>query len=136
MAGISGETLVSGIVNGLIWGVVIIILYSYSRGPQREKVSLPVWVPGYTTSSTSADEQEPSEQRDEDSFCEAEVAPVESIDGIGSMYGHMLRSLGVSNVDDLLVMGATRKGRQYLADKLDVSPALVLDWVHQAETIL
>jgi hypothetical protein len=33
-------------------------------------------------------------------------------------------------------MGATRKGRQYLADKLDVSPALVLDWVHQAETIL
>ena len=137
VAGISGETLVAGIVNGLIWGVIIIILYSYSSGPQKGKVSLPVWVPGYTQSSSSADEDKPSEQYDGNSLRRVRktvTEPIESIDGIGPMYGHMLRNVGISNLDDLLVMGATRKGRQYLANKLDVSPTLILEWVNQAET--
>ena len=53
IAGISGELLISGIINGLIWGVIIILLYSYWKGPGKEKVNLPVWIPGYSTSQNS-----------------------------------------------------------------------------------
>lgn len=140
VAGISGETLVSGLVNGLIWGVIIIILYSYSRGPQRRQVELPVWVPGFTQSCNSADESNISRQHvDEgsfDDFSRANAAPIESIDGIGSLYGQVLRSLGINNVDDLLIMGSTQNGRQNIANKLEISHSLVLNWVIQAERLM
>jgi hypothetical protein len=139
VAGISGATVVSGLVNGLVWGVIIIILYSYSRGPQRGKVELPVWVPGYTQSCASADENNVPKQVDESSFdnfsCE-NAEPIESIEGIGSLYGQMLRDLGVNNVEDLLIMGSTQEGRQHIANKLEISHSLVLNWVIQAEKLL
>jgi hypothetical protein len=55
IAGISGDLLVSAIVNGLIWSIIITVVYSYLRGPKRDKKDLPVWVPGYTTSNNSKD---------------------------------------------------------------------------------
>lgn len=137
IAGISGESVLAGVVNGLVWGVVIIVLYCYSRGPQRGKVILPVWVPGYTTSRASTSSHKASEQSAAFSEVEEpEALPIDSIEGIGHMYGHMLRSLGINCVDDLLVMGATQTGRQYLAKKLDVSPSLIARWVIQAETLV
>lgn len=53
LAGFSGEHLLVSTINGLIWGIIILLVYSYSRGPQKEKKTLPVWVPGYATSRSS-----------------------------------------------------------------------------------
>ena len=55
IAGISGDLLVSAIINGLIWGTTITVVYSYLRGPKRATKDLPVWVPGYATSNNSKD---------------------------------------------------------------------------------
>ena len=56
IAGISGELLISAIINGLVWGISLLILYSYFKSPQKRKTTLPVWVPGHTTSRTSKDD--------------------------------------------------------------------------------
>jgi len=53
IAGISGDLLISAIINGLFWSVIILIIYSYLRGPQKGKRTLPSWVPGYATSNSS-----------------------------------------------------------------------------------
>jgi len=53
IAGISGDILISAIINGLIWSAIIIVIYCYLRGPKKEKKTLPVWVPGYATSRNS-----------------------------------------------------------------------------------
>ena len=55
IAGISGDLLVSAIINGLIWSITITIVYSYLRGPKRNRKDLPLWVPGYATSNNSKD---------------------------------------------------------------------------------
>ena len=53
IAGISGDILISAIINGLFWSVTLFLIYSYLRGPQKGKRTLPSWVPGYATSSSS-----------------------------------------------------------------------------------
>ena len=55
LAGFSGELLFVAMINGLIWGIIILLIYFYSRGPQKEKKTLPIWVPGYATSHSSKD---------------------------------------------------------------------------------
>ena len=55
LAGFSGELLLMATINGLIWGIIILLIYSYTRGPQKGKKTLPVWVPGYATSRSSKD---------------------------------------------------------------------------------
>jgi hypothetical protein len=138
IAGISGESLVAGVVNGLVWGVIIITLYCYSRGPKKGRVILPAWVPSYTTSRASTVERKISTQY---GACSSEVRaaetePVESIEGIGNIYGHMLRNLDIDCVDDLLVIGSTQTGIQYLAHKLNVSPSIVSRWVNHAKALV
>ena len=50
VAKVSGDLLLSATINGLVWGAVIGVLYSYLKGPNRGKTEFPVWVPGYATS--------------------------------------------------------------------------------------
>jgi hypothetical protein len=56
-SGISGELLLVATINGLVWGLIILLIYSYYKGPQKEKNTLPVWVPGYATSRSSKKEK-------------------------------------------------------------------------------
>ena len=134
IAGVSGELLVSGIINGLIWGAVIIIVYSFWKGPSKGKVNLPVWVPGYTTSRSSKIENKAPKKYDELSFEEAAKAQeIELIEGIDYRYGRKLRKIGINTVDDLLQVGYTKTGRDYLAKKVGVSQLTVLNWVRQAK---
>lgn len=53
IAGISVDLILKATINGIIWGIIISLIYSYYKGPQKDKKSLPVWVPGYTTSRSS-----------------------------------------------------------------------------------
>ena len=61
------------------------------------------------------------------------MAKIEAIEGIGDVYGAKLRALGIQTTDQYLARAATRKGRQELAEALDVSEKLVLNWANRAD---
>jgi hypothetical protein len=134
IAGVSGELLIAAMINGLVWGIIIVIVYSYLRGPPKGKVTMPIWVPGYTTSRSSTIEHKSPKQYDEHSFQRIrKTQDVETIEGIGYIYGHKLRKIGIKTVDDLIHVGSTRTGRNYLAKNIGVTPSTILNWIHQAE---
>lgn len=133
VAGISGELLVSATINGLIWGVIIILVYSCWKGPAKGTVNLPVWIPGYTTSHNSKTEKKPT-KRVEQSFQDGKNQDIEIIVGIGYINGRKLRKIGILTLDDLLQVGYTRTGREYLAQKVGVSYSTIINWLHQAKT--
>ena len=53
IAGISEFALVNGIINGFVWGIIILIIYGLYSYPSKNKVIFPVWVPNYTHSRSS-----------------------------------------------------------------------------------
>ncbi len=55
---------------------------------------------------------------------------IEKIEGIGPKYAQQLREVGVETTDQLLEKGASKKGRQELAEKSGISETLVLEWVN------
>jgi len=59
--------------------------------------------------------------------------PVEYIEGVGAVYGQKLRALNVNTVLDLLLGGATRRGRKQISDQSGISPSLILTWVNHAD---
>jgi hypothetical protein len=124
--GIPGQVFFSGIINGLIWGLIIILVYSYFKGPGKETVDLPVWVPGYTTSHNSKIENKSSNNQ-------VKAKDIETINGIGYVYGRKLRKIGIKTLNDLFQVGNTRAGRKYLAKNIGVPPSTVLKWIYQAE---
>ena len=132
--GASAELLVSGLINGLIWSAVIVLVYSYWRGPARAKVDLPIWVPGYTTSRGSAVKD--NANKNEETYSSQIITNpqnIESVEGIGYIYGRKLRLIGINTVEDLLQKGSTRVGRIQIANRMDVTEATVLNWLRQAE---
>lgn len=126
VVGIPAEVLLSGLINGLIWGVIIILVYSYFKGPEKGKVDLPTWVPGYTKSNNSKIGNNSPKYHEI-------TQDIETINGIGHKYGLKLRKIGIKTLDDLLQVGHTRTGRNYLAKKVGVSNSTILNWVYQAE---
>lgn len=57
------------------------------------------------------------------------------IEGVGEVYGKKLTEAGIKTVEQLLEAGATRKGRDELAEKTGISSALLLRWVNHADLI-
>lgn len=55
------------------------------------------------------------------------------IEGIGPVYSEKLTSLGIRTTTDLLEAGATRRGREGLAETSGISPKLILEWVNLAD---
>jgi len=60
---------------------------------------------------------------------------IETINGIGTKYSGSLRNVGIKTVNDLLRAGATKYGRQNLANKVGVTYATLLKWVHRADLL-
>ena len=58
---------------------------------------------------------------------------IEDIEGIGPAYGEKLRNSGISTCESLLEMGASRKGRQDIAEKTGISDGNILSWVNLAD---
>ncbi|MDY0357739.1 MAG: DUF4332 domain-containing protein [Sedimentisphaerales bacterium] len=58
---------------------------------------------------------------------------IEDVEGIGPTYGEKLRAAGISNTDQLLVAGKTKKGRVELAEKTGISETLILKWVNMVD---
>lgn len=132
--GVSAELVMSAIMNGIIWSAIIVLAYSYWKGPAKSNVDLPIWVPGYTTSRGSTSKEKTSKQKDTSSLQIIEhPQDIESVEGIGYIHGRKLRAMGINTTDDLLQKGSTISGRIYLASRMDVTEATVLNWLRQAE---
>jgi len=58
---------------------------------------------------------------------------IEDIEGIGPVYAKKMIAAGVKTVEGLLKVGATPKGRKELAEKTEISGALILEWVNHAD---
>jgi len=144
--GISTVTIVNGIINGLVWGLIIFVIYILaSPAPKKRKLS-PMISPSYQTGpkpipseatkvvtmSAKPREQRRSEAKKRRTFTTLNQ-DVETIEGIGPTYGTRLRNSGVRVVDDLLRAGSTRNKRRILANKVGVAPGTLLNWVYRAD---
>jgi len=114
---------ITAILNGLIYGFIIWLIYSLARvATRREKVARaptpklaePVVRP--VARALSALDQ-----------------GVEQIEGIGPSYAEKLKGANITAIKDLLKAGATKKGRQTLAKITDASEGTVLKWVNRAD---
>ena len=61
------------------------------------------------------------------------LRPIEDVEGIGPEFGQKLVAAGVRTTEDLLNAGATRAGRQRLADATGISGQLILEWVNHVD---
>ena len=55
------------------------------------------------------------------------------IEGIGEVYRKKLYAVDINTTDALLKAGATKKGRQALAEKSGITETLILEWVNLAD---
>ena len=58
---------------------------------------------------------------------------IEKIEGIGPKNAAALAKAGVKTTEGLLKAGATKKGRQELAEKSKISETNILGWVNRAD---
>ena len=61
------------------------------------------------------------------------MAKITAIEGIGDVYGAKLMEMGVKTTEQLLSKTADPKSRKELAEALDVSGKLVLNWANRAD---
>jgi predicted flap endonuclease-1-like 5' DNA nuclease len=57
------------------------------------------------------------------------------IEGIGKDYQKKLNAVGITTTNGLLKAGATKKGRQDLAEKSGISETLILEWVNLSDLV-
>jgi len=55
------------------------------------------------------------------------------IEGIGEVYEAKLKEAGVTSIENLLEVCASKKGRMELAQKADISEKLILKWANHAD---
>lgn len=58
---------------------------------------------------------------------------ISAIEGIGPANAEKLKGIGIRTVEKLLEMGASKKGRDEIAEKAGISGKLVLTWVNSAD---
>lgn len=61
------------------------------------------------------------------------MSGIAEIEGIGPKYAEKLKANGITSVEKLLTAGATSKGRKEIAEKTQISDALILEWVNRAD---
>lgn len=61
------------------------------------------------------------------------MAKLSTIEGIGEVYEAKLEAIGIKSVEALLEAATTKKGRQELAEKSELSEKLILKWANHAD---
>jgi len=59
--------------------------------------------------------------------------PLRVVEGIGPVYADKLASIGILTTQDLLEKGGTPEGRKAIAERAQISPKLVLEWVNHVD---
>ena len=115
----SYSVLIEGIINGVIYGIIIWFLFSISKmihdRMHRPKETVVKIV------NSSMGELSPSSSR------------IIEIEGIGPKYVKKLNSIGIKTTEDLLENGGTKQGRKELAKKTGISETIILEWVNMAD---
>lgn len=136
--GFPGEIFVHGIISGIFWGTIMLMIYSLGyRANKRERITdfyEPTTGPKSYPTSLKSSPISKSSIRKRKTYVPLDQN-IETIEGIGPRYGSRLRSLGIVVVEDLLKIGSTRTGRRILADKVNVSPTTIHKWVNRADFI-
>ena len=113
-------TLAEGIINGVIFGVIVWVIFSIIKmvydGMKRSretvvKIERKPAIEEYVTSS----------------------ARVIEIEGIGKTYARTLNNAGIKTTDELLDAGSTKQGRKELAEKTGINENIILEWVNMAD---
>jgi predicted flap endonuclease-1-like 5' DNA nuclease len=141
--GISFSTLLNGFVNGFLWGLVAATVYALSRRGTGRKPLLPLpepeELPSPPPKAMPVDERvekiPPAMTVREGRFRMVRDRDVKTIEGIGSLRGRLLTSMGIRTVDDLLRVGATSAGRQRIAKRLGVGYRMVRSWVYRGDLL-
>jgi predicted flap endonuclease-1-like 5' DNA nuclease len=61
------------------------------------------------------------------------MASLVDIEGIGETYAQRLKEAGIASTEALLEKGSTPQGRKEIAEKADISPKLILEWVNHVD---
>jgi predicted flap endonuclease-1-like 5' DNA nuclease len=61
------------------------------------------------------------------------MAKLTDVEGIGPVFAQKLKAAGIATTKVLLQQGATPKGRKSIAEKAEISDALVLKWVNHVD---
>ena len=61
------------------------------------------------------------------------MAKISDIEGIGPKYPELLATEGIKTVEGLLKAGAKQKDRKRIAEALQISDKLLLEWVNHAD---
>ena len=61
------------------------------------------------------------------------MAKLADIEGVGALSAARLKTAGIDTVEELLEKGASRTGRETIAESTGISPKLILEWVNLAD---
>jgi predicted flap endonuclease-1-like 5' DNA nuclease len=145
--GISSAAIVNGIINGVVWGIIILAIYALATRPPKKKRLPPMMSPSYPTAPLPIPTEDTESVTMSGKPKERKLRPevpkrrtyialdqdVETIEGIGPTYGNKLRNSGVRVIEDLLRAGATGRGRRILANRVGVAQGTLLKWVYRAD---
>jgi predicted flap endonuclease-1-like 5' DNA nuclease len=135
-------TLLHGIINGLIWVTVSTAVYAVARRagksdplpPLPKPPELQTPPPEPMPANTSIKGARPITVRSKPIRFGQDFA-IETIDGIGPVYGKLLRNSGISTVKDLLRASANKQGRIRLAHRTGLSYTTLQKWVHRGDLL-
>jgi predicted flap endonuclease-1-like 5' DNA nuclease len=118
--GTSYEAFAEGIINGVIYGVIIWFIFTIIRMLYNRTQSQKEMVVKVEERATIKEVISPS-------------GGIEDIKGIGPAYLKKLRDEGITTTEDLLEAGSTKQGRKELAEKTSIAETLILEWVNKAD---
>jgi predicted flap endonuclease-1-like 5' DNA nuclease len=112
-------TLAEGILNGVIFGVIVwaifsIIKMAYDRTQSPKEVVVKI-------------------ENEEIVGALPSSSPITEIEGIGPAYAKKLNALGIKTATELLDAGSTKQGRKDLAEKTGIAENVILEWVNMAD---
>jgi len=64
---------------------------------------------------------------------DSSMGDITRIEGIGEVYGEKLKAAGIATTEAVLEQGATRLGRDRIAESTGISGTLILRWVNHAD---
>ena len=135
--GFSGSSLIFGLINGLFWGLIILVFFiviSHTSGdklpPMPTPSHIPESVPPKIQSSTAR--KVPPKIIKRKTYVTLDQ-DIKTIEGIGPAYGSKFRNINIKIVEDLLRAGSTKKSRRALSVELGVAPKTILKWVYRAD---
>ncbi len=124
MTGIQYGDWIIGLINGVIYGFIIWLIYSIIRlATRREKPERVIVKPVVTPAKPAVTARAPSTLD----------RGIEDIEGIGPSYAEKLKGANITTIKDLLKAGGTKKGRETLTKIVGASEKTVLKWVNRAD---